>query len=137
VSDRKQIYKFHVIHNFAVNHPFVRQLPQLNANWDNNQLSLTLRLLTSYILVYGAPILDVSRSHTTTHHSWYDSSVRVMSSSQRPLPDNTRHSQQKNIQTSGRRPLDCSDRGFDSHRGHGYLSVASVACCQVEVSATS
>ena len=28
---------------------------------------LTLRLLMSYI--YGAPILDVSRSHTTTHHS--------------------------------------------------------------------
>ena len=29
--------------------------------------SLTVRLLMSYI--YGAPILDVSRSHTTTHHS--------------------------------------------------------------------
>ena len=29
--------------------------------------SLTLRLLKSYI--YGAHILDVSRSHTTTHHS--------------------------------------------------------------------
>jgi len=28
---------------------------------------LTLRLLMSYI--YGAPILDVSRSHTTTQHS--------------------------------------------------------------------
>jgi len=28
---------------------------------------LTFRLLMSYI--YGAPILDVSRSHTTTHHS--------------------------------------------------------------------
>jgi len=29
--------------------------------------SLTLRLLMAYI--YGAHILDVSRSHTTTHHS--------------------------------------------------------------------
>ena len=29
--------------------------------------SLTIRLLMSYI--YRAPILDVSRSHTTTHHS--------------------------------------------------------------------
>ena len=29
--------------------------------------SLTLRLLMLYI--YGAPILDVSRSHTTTQHS--------------------------------------------------------------------
>ena len=33
--------------------------------------SLTLRLIMSYIYIYiyGAPILDVSRSHTTTHHS--------------------------------------------------------------------
>ena len=30
-------------------------------------IPLTLRLLMSYI--YGAHILDVSRSHTTTHHS--------------------------------------------------------------------
>ena len=29
--------------------------------------SLTLRVLMSYI--YGVPILDVSRSHTKTHHS--------------------------------------------------------------------
>ena len=29
----------------------------------------TIRLLMSYIYIYGAPILDVSRSHTTTHHS--------------------------------------------------------------------
>jgi len=32
----------------------------------SNQVSLTLRLLMS---IYGAPILDVSRSHTTTQHS--------------------------------------------------------------------
>ena len=33
--------------------------------------TLTLRLLMSYIYIYiyGAPILDVSRSHTTTQHS--------------------------------------------------------------------
>src|SRR5215471_10976521 len=60
---------------------------------------LTLRRLMSYI--YGAPILDVSRSHTTTQHSRYDSSGRVISSSQRPLPDNTRHSQQTNIHAPG------------------------------------
>ena len=30
-------------------------------------IDLTLRRLMSYI--YGAPILDVSRSHTTTQHS--------------------------------------------------------------------
>jgi len=33
--------------------------------------------------------------------------------------------------------LKFKDRGFESHRGHGYLSVVSVVCCQVEVSATS
>jgi len=65
--------------------------------------SLTLRLLMSYIYIYiyGAPILDVSRSHTTTYHSRWDSSGRVISSSQRPLPDNTRHSQQTNIHAPG------------------------------------
>jgi len=30
---------------------------------------LTLRQLMFYIYIYGAPILDVSRSHTTTQHS--------------------------------------------------------------------
>ena len=30
---------------------------------------LTFWLLMSYIYIYGAPILDVSRSHTTTQHS--------------------------------------------------------------------
>src|SRR5215475_2007909 len=67
--------------------------------------SITLRLLISYIYIYiyiyGAPILDVSISHTTTRHSLYDSSGRVISSSQRPLPDNTRHSQQTNIHAPG------------------------------------
>ena len=33
--------------------------------------------------------------HTTTQHSRQDSSGRVISSSQRPLPDKTQHSQQK------------------------------------------
>ena len=37
-------------------------------------------------------ILEVTRSHTMTHHSRYDSSGRVISSSQIPLPDNTQHS---------------------------------------------
>ena len=45
----------------------------------------------------GLLIHDVSRSHTTTHHSRSDSSGRVISSSQRPLPDNTQHSQQTDI----------------------------------------
>ena len=51
--------------------------------------------------IYRAPILVVSRSHTTTQHSRQDSSGRVISSSQRPLPENTRHSQQTNIRAPG------------------------------------
>jgi len=42
-------------------------------------------------------IHEVSRSHTTVG----DSSGRVISSSQRPLPDNTKHSQQTNIHDPG------------------------------------
>ena len=44
---------------------------------------------------HGLLILEVSRSHTTTRHS--QNSGRVISSSHRPLPDNTQHSQQTNI----------------------------------------
>jgi hypothetical protein len=46
---------------------------------------------------HGLFIQDVSRSHTKTHHSRHDSSGRVISSSQRPLPDNTQNSQQTDI----------------------------------------
>ena len=46
-------------------------------------------------------ILEASRSHSTTHHSRYDSSGRVVSSSQRPLPENTQHPQQTNIHAAG------------------------------------
>ena len=56
---------------------------------------------TNVIYIYAAPILDVSRSHTMTQHSRQDSSGRAISSSQRPLPDNTRHSQQTNIHAPG------------------------------------
>ena len=44
-----------------------------------------------------ASSFEVSRSHTTTRQSRQDSSGRVISSSQRPLPDNTQHSQQTNV----------------------------------------
>jgi len=37
----------------------------------------------------------------------------------------------------GLRPLACWDCGFEYHRRHGYLSVVSVVCCQVEISAMS
>ena len=45
----------------------------------------------------GLLIHEVSRSHTTTHHNRWDCSGRVISSSQRPLPDKTQHSQRTDI----------------------------------------
>jgi len=45
----------------------------------------------------GLLIHEVSRSHTTMHRSQQDSSGRVISSSQRPLPDNTQHTPQTDI----------------------------------------
>ena len=50
---------------------------------------------------HGLLILEVSRSHTTTHHSRKDFSGRVISPSQRLLPDNTQHPTQKDILAVG------------------------------------
>jgi hypothetical protein len=36
----------------------------------------------------------------------------------------------------GLRPFACWDCGFESRRGHGCLSLVSVVCCQVDVSAS-
>ena len=83
---------------------------------------------------HGHLIPKVSRSHTTTHHSRQDSSGRVISSSQRPLPDNTQHSQQTNIHAPGRiRTHDLSRRAATDLRlrpcGHWdrpYIRIYSV-----------
>ena len=97
------------------------------------ETSLTLRLL-SYI--YGAPILDVSRSHTRRRTT----SVGLLWTSDQLVTETS--TWQHTALTTDKypcplRPLTCWDRGFESHRGHGYLAVVSVVCCQVEVSATS
>jgi len=52
----------------------------------------------------GLLIQEVSRSHTTTHHSRYDSSGLVISPTQRHLPDNTQHSQQTSMPPMGFEP---------------------------------
>jgi len=53
---------------------------------------------------HGLLIYEVSRSHTTTHHSRYDSSGRVISPTHKPLPDNTQHSQQTSMPPLGFEP---------------------------------
>ena len=52
----------------------------------------------------GLLIHEVSRSHKTTHHSQHGSSGRVISSSQRPLSDNTQHSPQTSMHPVGFEP---------------------------------
>ena len=71
-----------------------------------NRLDLTMKFF--FFLSNRPPAVDqgpliheVSSSHTTTHNTQQDSSGRVISQSQRPLPDNTRHSQQTNIHAPG------------------------------------
>ena len=54
-------------------------------------------------------ILEVSRSHTTTHHSRHVFSGQVMSSSQRPLPDNTQQNRQTSMPTVGFKPTISAD----------------------------
>ena len=54
-------------------------------------------MVLSCPLGHGLLILEISRSQTTTHHSRWDFSGRVISPSQSPLPHNTQHSTQTNI----------------------------------------
>jgi hypothetical protein len=74
----------------------------------------------------GLGLLVSSRfhDHTQTHHTRWDSSGRVISPSQRPLPDNTQHSQQTDIHAPGWiRTHDPSKRAAEDPRlrPHGHL----------------
>jgi hypothetical protein len=61
-------------------------------NYTSSFVCFLVRQHPSPPLGQGLLIHEVSRSHTT-HHTRQDSSVRVISSSQRPLPDNTQKRQ--------------------------------------------
>jgi len=51
-----------------------------------------------------ASSLSRIHDHTQTHHTRQDSSGRVISPTQRPLPDNTQHSQQTSMPPEGFEP---------------------------------
>ena len=55
----------------------------------------------SITIEFGRLIHEVSRSHTTTHHSRQNSSGQVINWSQRQIPVNTKHSQQTNCNAPG------------------------------------
>ena len=79
----------------------------------------------------GILIIEASRSLFQTHHTRQDSSGRVISPSQRPLPDNTQHSQEtrhpctrrdsnpQSQQANGRRPKPQTARPLGSAK-HNY-----------------
>jgi hypothetical protein len=54
----------------------------------------------------GLLIIEASRLHSDTPHLAYDSSGRVISPTQGPLPDNTKHSQETDIHAA---------RGIQTH----------------------
>ena len=62
-------------------------------------------------------ILEVSTSHITTHHILQASSGRLISSSQRPLPDNTHntHNLQTSTHTAGFEPAIPACEGPQTH----------------------
>ena len=70
------IYIYINLHIFEQQSALRGELPGINmSRMPASECALTFRLLMSYIYIYiyiciyGAPILDVSRSHTTTQHS--------------------------------------------------------------------
>ena len=94
---------------------------------------------------HGLLILEVSRSHTTTHHSRKDSSGLVISSSQRPLPDNTQHSQQTSMPPVGFEPTvsvdkrpqtDALDRAATGTGCNFYGSINFVICVRLFMSSS-
>ena len=80
--------------------------PDLSPQKETLLSHLTLRRLMSYIYIYiyiymehpFLMFLDHTQRRSTVSRT---SSGRVISSSQRPLPDNTRHSQETNIHAPG------------------------------------
>jgi hypothetical protein len=79
-----------------------RFVEYLDLNGRPKKVALMISFLILFILFpvalrpnvgKGLLIFEVSKSHTTTHNNLYDSSRQVISSFQRPLPDNTQHSQ--------------------------------------------
>jgi hypothetical protein len=90
--------------HFIYGHILFYQSHDSSLTWrltDSPSLSLSLSQASQPNVNQGRLILKVSRSHTMTHHSRYDSSGRVIGPSQRPLPDKTQHSQETDIHAPG------------------------------------
>ena len=129
-SNFNTVFAGFVVNKVALGEVFLRILSVIIPPILHTPVNLPKRHIV-YSLIYvscgaaghGLLILEVYRSHTTTHHSRLDCSGRVIGSSQRPLPDNTQHSQQTNIHAPGGiRTHDLSRRATADLRlrPHGY-----------------
>jgi len=77
---------------------------------------------TTAPLDQGLHIIEDSRFYNQTHNTWKDSSGRVISPTQRPLQNNTQHSQQTSMTPAGYE-LNPSKRGaVDLRHKHRFLS---------------
>ena len=86
----------------------------------------------------GLLIHEVPRSHTTTHHSRHDSSGRMISSSQRPLPDSTQHSQQTSMPPVGFEPtISAGERPQTYALDRAATGTGSNFCCRTSYDAQS
>ena len=96
--------------------------------------SLTLRLLMSYIYIYMEHLFLMFLDHTQRRSIVGRTPLDEWSARRRNLYLTTHdtHNRQISMPPVGFEPTISADE-----RGHGYLSVVSVVCCQVEVCATS
>ena len=109
--------------------------------------SLTLWWLMSYIYIYMEHPFLMFLDHTQRRSTVGRTPLDEWSARRRDLCLTTHDTHNRQISmppvgfkpkiSAGLRLLACWDLGFESHRGHGYLSVVSVLCFQVEFSATS
>jgi hypothetical protein len=68
-----------------------------------NNLSFLLSLTCFHLLIVSAEDYCCTSSHSMTHHTRYDSSGRVISPTQRPVPHNT-HKRQTTMPPAGLEP---------------------------------
>ena len=73
------------------------ELPKTREKFRKLQLRVISITMFSFPLSVARPPLTGLRDYTQTHHTRQDSSGRMISPTQKPLPDNTQHSQETNI----------------------------------------
>ena len=109
-----------------------RQIKTLNLITDQSIFTWAFSPMAQQPQCAKASSLSRLHCRTQTHHTRYDSSGRVIGPTQRPLPDNTQHSQHTDIHAPGgiwtwnpsasempqTHPLDSAATGISNNAGH-------------------